>query len=558
MKTITNSVLPQATPPQTANYRRILQSETPQDKPFAQVVAQRQSKRPGDIEKPIDMRSRVDNARENTVKAFERPYQQPAKEVPTARAKDNKPEAKLESVVVNNTGQAEKVNTPKGNSVTDTKSKVQTNSEKSTQSEKPIEDELQEELVKTAKDEVSVQVPGALFLIPEINQELSITTGNLDSAIQIELLDQVSTIEGTTSKATEGQNLVPSENFETLLTEALGKASSTEVPLTVLPTESAAGLEKPVATVATATTVETAATGATALETPKMTLVEINRALEAQVAKLLENQSVSKPQQQFAQMLEAYGVTEVQVNRSVVTETANAVKLIDGAAVEGALDESLKVGGEGVTLVASSQETSTDSGRGNQTQDEKDAKHLASGIKSTLNGPVESAERFQGLMQIDKSDSILSTKEVIKTPVSPAAILDQIKEAMVKQPLKVGEHSEMIIKLKPEELGKVELKIEVHKDSVIAKFEVASQMVKEAIESNLSDLKNSLKDKGFGDMSFDVNVAKEKSNGHQQGSGHSKRGRRSPGGIAQLEKIETQYQKSLVSLIGNSQFEHYA
>ncbi len=556
MKTITNSALPQVTPPQTANYRRILQSETPQDKPFAQVVAQRQNTRPGEIERPIDMRIRVDSARENNVKTFERPYQQPVKEVSAARVRENKPETKQESVAASNTDQSEKVNTPKENSVSDTKSKVQTNSEKSTQSEKPIEDVLQEELVKTAKDEVSVQVPGALFLIPEINQELSITTGNLDSEIQVELLDQVNGSQGTTSKTPEGQNLVSNENFETLLTEALGKATSTEVPPAVLPTESAADLEKPAATVAT--TVVTAATATTAVETPKVTVVELTQAIEAQVAKLMENQSVLKPQQQFAQMLEAYGVTEVQVNQSVVTETVNAVKLIDGAVVEGTLDESLKVGGEGVTLVASSQETSTDSGRGNQTQDEKDAKHLASGVKSTSNAPVESAERFQGLMQIDKSDSILSTKEVIKTPVSPAAILDQIKEAMVKQPLKVGEHSEMIIKLKPEELGKVELKIEVHKDSVIAKFEVASQMVKEVIESNLSDLKNSLKDKGFGDMSFDVNVAKEKSNGQHQGSGHSKRGRRSPGGIAQLEKIETQYQKSLVSLIGNSQFEHYA
>ena len=65
---------------------------------------------------------------------------------------------------------------------------------------------------------------------------------------------------------------------------------------------------------------------------------------------------------------------------------------------------------------------------------------------------------------------------------------------------------EIVIKLKPEELGKVELRLELYKDAIIAKFDVESQSVKEAIESNLKDLRSSLEQSGFSNMQFDVNV----------------------------------------------------
>ncbi len=137
-------------------------------------------------------------------------------------------------------------------------------------------------------------------------------------------------------------------------------------------------------------------------------------------------------------------------------------------------------------------------------------------------------------------------------------IFDQVKVAIVKSNTIVGsdDHSEMIIRLKPEELGKVELKIEVHNDNVIARFNVASQVVKEAIESNLQDLKNSLKDKGFSEMTFNVDVNQ---GGDEQSGFRQNRGRRRAIYIpTDVEKGEASYVKSLSAMINDASFEYLA
>lgn len=72
--------------------------------------------------------------------------------------------------------------------------------------------------------------------------------------------------------------------------------------------------------------------------------------------------------------------------------------------------------------------------------------------------------------------------------------------------------SEMVIKMKPDNLGKLSMKIVVERGIVVARFDVESQIVKEAIESNLEDLRNALKDKGFEIQQFDVSVNKDSDN----------------------------------------------
>lgn len=138
------------------------------------------------------------------------------------------------------------------------------------------------------------------------------------------------------------------------------------------------------------------------------------------------------------------------------------------------------------------------------------------------------------------------------------SVFEQVKAAISKQSIKGEDHSEMIIKLKPEELGKVELKIEVHKDMVIAKFAVASQMVKEAIEANLSDLRSALKDKGFENMSINVDLGQKESRGNEGSNG--RRTRTSIAGIAAQdesgESVSRVYQRTLEAMEQESTFEH--
>ncbi len=72
--------------------------------------------------------------------------------------------------------------------------------------------------------------------------------------------------------------------------------------------------------------------------------------------------------------------------------------------------------------------------------------------------------------------------------------------------------SEMEVNLRPEQLGKLQLKVTIEHEVVTAKFVAESQQVKEIIESNLSQLKRNLQESGMQVDSIMVSV------GYQQGN----------------------------------------
>lgn len=88
-------------------------------------------------------------------------------------------------------------------------------------------------------------------------------------------------------------------------------------------------------------------------------------------------------------------------------------------------------------------------------------------------------------------------------------IVDQITQEIS---LNVNEEvSEMMLKLRPDHMGKMAMKIVIDRGIMVANFEVESQIVKEAIEANLDDLKSSLEDKGLDVSEFNVSVNKDDS-----------------------------------------------
>lgn len=70
--------------------------------------------------------------------------------------------------------------------------------------------------------------------------------------------------------------------------------------------------------------------------------------------------------------------------------------------------------------------------------------------------------------------------------------------------------SEMVITLKPETLGKLTLKVVTENGIVIAKFAAESQQVKEIIEANMQQLKDSLQNQGLSIQGFSVSVGQER------------------------------------------------
>lgn len=91
----------------------------------------------------------------------------------------------------------------------------------------------------------------------------------------------------------------------------------------------------------------------------------------------------------------------------------------------------------------------------------------------------------------------LSTSDIINQVVKKADILVQ------------GSHQEMVMKLEPESLGKINLKIIVENGLVTAKFIAESQQVKEVLESSFNQLKDALQQKGVSVQGFSVSVGQQ-------------------------------------------------
>jgi flagellar hook-length control protein FliK len=101
-----------------------------------------------------------------------------------------------------------------------------------------------------------------------------------------------------------------------------------------------------------------------------------------------------------------------------------------------------------------------------------------------------------GAAKIDKTVQV-PKEEVLKQVVRKAEVI-----------LKDGK-SEMSMKLEPEHLGKLSLKIAIEKGVITAKFVAENQGVKQTIESNFNQLKDMLQEKGITVQSFSVSVGSE-------------------------------------------------
>ncbi len=107
-----------------------------------------------------------------------------------------------------------------------------------------------------------------------------------------------------------------------------------------------------------------------------------------------------------------------------------------------------------------------------------------------------------------KSAEVSATAETTRPQMSQK-IMEQVVNGTRLQLNVTEQGSEMLIKLKPADLGNVELKVSIHKGVLMAEIQVENQTVKEALESNLSDLKNALDDKGYSIEGMEVNVRQD-------------------------------------------------
>jgi flagellar hook-length control protein FliK len=106
-----------------------------------------------------------------------------------------------------------------------------------------------------------------------------------------------------------------------------------------------------------------------------------------------------------------------------------------------------------------------------------------------------------------------------------------------------GDKTEMAMELKPESLGKLQLKIVTEQGILTAKFVAESQQVKQILESNMQTLKDSLESQGFNVQGFSVSVRQD-SNGDRRNDsrGDNENNARSTGAISRT-KVNTGIQR---------------
>lgn len=137
-----------------------------------------------------------------------------------------------------------------------------------------------------------------------------------------------------------------------------------------------------------------------------------------------------------------------------------------------------------------------------------------------------------------KTGELNSQTQVVKAEfkmpqtVKPSELINQVVE---RTKVIIGnDKTEMVIHLKPDHLGKLELKVVTEQGIVAAKFIAENQQVKEIIESNMQLLKDSLQKQGIYIDSVSVQVGQDKKNEYQNNyfansnNGSSGRAKQSP------------------------------
>jgi flagellar hook-length control protein FliK len=153
---------------------------------------------------------------------------------------------------------------------------------------------------------------------------------------------------------------------------------------------------------------------------------------------------------------------------------------------------------------------------------------------------------FEEQVNFMKSESaIISTSKVSPKGVVARSVMNQVIQG-TKMSINLSDQgSEILIKLNPKNLGNVALKMAFDKGVLLAEIQVENQAVKSIIESNLEDLRNSLKQEGYNIGDLDVSVNKDNSD-HEEQRGYS--GQKRKVKVETFEEVEEKVnQQNLVN-----------
>lgn len=249
---------------------------------------------------------------------------------------------------------------------------------------------------------------------------------------------------------------------------------------------------------------------------------EIKLALETISAKL-ENAQLSLESmevEEFAQVLETVQESE-SVKSEVRAEFNTDVEVVEVKVIEPQNNDSItKVDGQvaieqDVKANASDQEANSE----NPDSSSKDQPMLQTQATESAEQTPSQVDQMATEMIKVENTIIQNTQPMEHTSgrVRLAQnIMNQVMDG-VKPNLNLVENGQQIVlKLRPEELGTVDLKLSVEKGILMAEFNVESQIVKETLESNMADLKQALSEKGYNIEGMQVSVGQDQADQQSQ------------------------------------------
>lgn len=140
--------------------------------------------------------------------------------------------------------------------------------------------------------------------------------------------------------------------------------------------------------------------------------------------------------------------------------------------------------------------------------------------KSSIKNSENSVNLFAVESSINEMKSRIEIKDVqtqMQSKLSGDNIYGQV-ENMIKMSFN-ADTKEMKLRLSPDDLGEVEVKINIENSIMRAEFLVENEKVKETLESRFNELKNALLEKGITASEINVNI----SNGDSQERGYAQK-----------------------------------
>lgn len=109
------------------------------------------------------------------------------------------------------------------------------------------------------------------------------------------------------------------------------------------------------------------------------------------------------------------------------------------------------------------------------------------------------------------------------TSVTPRSVMKQVVEAIAVDVKVLSDGKVLEVRLSPEHLGKVVMKIEMKEGQMVANIKVENSEVKNALEASLQELRETLSQKGVSVKEINVSVSKDEHRGGQEYSGNSRK-----------------------------------